>query len=385
MRYFDHAASAPVREAALAAYVETLRRFPANPASAHSAGLAARAVLDEARRRIATALGARPGDVVFTSGGTEANNLAIIGIARAADPAARHLVTSPIEHDSVRRAIAHLVDGEGFEVTVVGVDAAGRVDPDEVADAVRPTTALVSIGAANNEIGTVQPLAEIAARLGGRDRRLPGRAWLHTDAVQAVGRIPLEVGALGVAALALAGHKLGAPRGIGAAVIRRRVPLAPLVHGGGQQEGRRSGTEDAAGAVALATALELVIAERDRFAARSARLAEECMERIVGLVPGARRTGARTPDRIPGHASVILPGIAGEALLHELDRRGIFASGGSACGAAAAAPSHVLLAIGASADDARAGLRLTTGLDGDFEGVPEAVADAVAVVRGLGV
>uniref|UniRef100_UPI0028111FDE cysteine desulfurase family protein n=1 Tax=Microbacterium sp. TaxID=51671 RepID=UPI0028111FDE len=288
------------------------------------------------------------------------------------DRGARHLVTSPIEHDSILRSADFLQRVHGFEVTRVPVDAFGLVDASDVASAVRDDTALVSIAYANNEVGTVQDVPAL--------RAAAGRTPFHTDAVQAAGWLPLSDP--GVDALTIAGHKLGAPKGTGALAVRGRVPIEPLLHGGGQERGRRSGTESVAGAVALATALELAEAERATNAARVAALRDELVARVRALVPSARLTGH--PDRrLPGTASFTFAGTNGETVLLELERRGIVSSSGSACAAGSSDPSHVLLALGLSAEIAQTAVRITLAHDhhAPLEPVAAAIAASVAAVR----
>lgn len=360
--YLDHAATTPVRPEVLAAMWPYLTGVFGNPSSVHGHGRQAADALADARRRVARVLGVRPGDVVFTSGGSEANNLAIKGIALAA-PGARHVVTTPIEHESVLRAVDYLVRLHGFEASTVGVDAAGLVDPEEAAAAVRDDTAVVSVGLANNEIGTVQPITEIAAALRRAPRATAGRprpVRLHSDAVQAAGWLPLGLDLLGVDALTISGHKLGAPKGSGALVVRGRIPIEPLVHGGGQERGRRSGTENLAAAVALATALELAEAERAQAAEATARARDAFIAQVRGRIPNAILTGPQLGvARLPNVASFVFPGVAGEAVLIELERRGVIASAGSACAAGSDEPSHVLLAIGLDPAVAQTSLRFT--------------------------
>ncbi|MDJ1370065.1 cysteine desulfurase family protein [Gulosibacter molinativorax] len=410
LRYLDNAATTQVRPEALDALTHCYATVFGNPSSHHEVGERAKAVLEDARERVARILGARPGDVIFTSGGTEANNLAIKGIALG-NPKARHVVTTRIEHDSVLESVAYLERMHGYDATYLGVDAQGRVDPAEVAASIRDDTAFVSIGLANNEIGTVQPIAEIAGAIKGlnRPRTLPGRAWLHTDAVQATGWLPLEFKQLGVDALTIAGHKVGAPRGIGVAVIRGRIPLEPILHGGGQERARRSGTEHVAGAIALAVALELAEAERMQAAveaeAQLGRLVTEVRQRI----PTARLTGpeptalaastasdpkpdverAETPasarTRLPNLASFVFPGTSGEAVLLELARRGVIASSGSACAAGSDEPSHVLTALGIDRETAQTSVRFTLPHDGTgFEGVAGELELAIRALQEIG-
>lgn len=391
--YLDHAATTPVRREVLEAMWPLLAGECANPSSHHAAGERAADALADARERVAAVLGARAGDIVFTSGGSEADNLAIKGIAVAAmERGARHVVTTAIEHEAVLQSVVSLGRVHGFESTVLLPDHEGLVTPEAVAAAVRADTAVVSIGLANNEVGAVQPMREIADAIaavrGGRDA--PGRAWLHTDAVQAAGWMPLRVGELGVDALTIAGHKLGAPVGTGALFVRGRIPLEALVHGGGQERGRRSGTESVAGAVGLATALELADAEVRDGAATMAAWRDAFVAEVRALVPSAVLTGPLDASRrLPGIASFVFPGTSGEAVLLELERRGVVASSGSACAAGDDEPSHVLVAMGVDGATAQTSVRFSAphpvpGGTDPFEGVAPRVAAAVAAVSGLG-
>jgi cysteine desulfurase len=376
MLYLDSAATTPVRPEVLDAMMPYLTRDFGNPSSHHTVGEAAASALADARARVAAALGMRRGDIVFVSGGTEANNLAVkgIGIASWQLTGRRHIVTTPIEHESILESAAYLERIHDFAVTRVAVDAAGRVDAEAVARALRDDTALVSIGYANNEIGTVQDVAAIAAAVTSRG------ILLHLDAVQAAGWLPLQ--GLGADALSIAGHKIGAPKGTGVLAVRGRVPIEPLLHGGGQERGRRSGTEDVAGAVGFATALELAEAERAEASARVGRLGEEFIARVHDLLPEARLTGDPV-HRLPGTASFVLPGTSGEAVLLELERRGVVSSSGSACAAGSDEPSHVLVAAGYDADTARTAVRFTfpRSLTASLVPVAEALAASVAAVR----
>lgn len=378
MLYLDNAATTPVRPEVLEAMMPFLTHWFGNPSSHHTVGEAAAGALADARVRVARVLGMRASDVIFTSGGTEANNLAVKGIAIAAHAgrSARRVITTPIEHESILESAAYLARVHGFEVAHVPVDHLGRVHPDAVADALDTDTALVTLGYANNEVGTVQDVAAIAAV--GRERGVP----VHVDAVQAAGWLPLNIAELGVDALSLAGHKLGAPKGTGVLAVRGRVPLEPLLHGGGQERGRRSGTEDVAGAVGFATALELAEAERAESAARVAALRDRFITRILSTVPSAQLTGDPV-HRLPGTASFTFAGTSGEAVLLELERRGIVSSSGSACAAGSDEPSHVLLAMGLSPELALTAVRFTFphALGEPLDTVADAVAASVLAVR----
>ena len=380
MIYLDNAATTPVRREALTAMWPHLMSGFGNPSSRHQVGEAAAAALLAARRSVARSLGCRPGEVTFPSGGTESDNLAIKGIALGG-PRGRHIVTTPIEHEAVLESCDYLRRLHGFEITLLPVDAAGRVDPAGLARALRPDTTLVSVHYANNEVGTVQPIAELA--LTARAAGVP----FHTDAVQAGGWLDLNVTTLGVDALSLSGHKLGAPPGIGAVFLRGRLVIEPLLHGGGQERGKRSGTENVAGAVALAVALRLAGEERALAAPRTSALRDEFISTVLRETPSARLTGHPT-ERLPGTASFVFPGTSGEAVLLELEARGIVCSSGSACAAGSSDPSHVLTAMGLPDDVALTAVRFTLGAATEAADAAEAAASvraAVAAVARLGV
>ncbi len=353
MLYLDHAATSPVRPEVLEAMGPYLSGVYGNPSSHHTAGEAAAGALDDARARVARILGMRTGDVVFTAGGTEANNLAVKGIVLAAlEAGRRHLVISPIEHESILESAEYLRRFHAVEVTLLPVDARGRIAPDDLTAAIRDDTALVSIGHANNEIGTIQDATALASVT--RAARVP----LHLDAVQSAGWLGLRD--LGADAVSIAGHKLGTPKGIGALAVRGRVPVEPLLHGGGQERGRRSGTENVAGAVALATALEIAEHEREVVAARVGAATRHFIALVLDSIPEAVLTGD-APHRLPGTASFTFAGTSGESVLLELERRGVISSSGSACAAGSDEPSHVLLACAVAPEVAQTAVRFTFG------------------------
>jgi cysteine desulfurase len=378
MLYLDNAATTPVRREVLEAMLPHLTTEFGNPSSHHTIGERAAATLADARAAVARTLGMRRTDVVFTSGGTEANNLAIKGIAIAAQLGrdAGHLVTTPIEHESVLQSVAYLQRVHGFSTTLVPVDSHGRIDPDDLAAAIRDDTALVSIGYANNEVGTIQDVAALARVA--HERRVP----VHVDAVQAAGWLDLSAAELGVDAISIAGHKLGAPQGTGALAVRGRVPVEPLLHGGGQERGRRSGTESVAGAVALATALGLAERERVEASARVSALRDAFVTRVLTLIPQARLTGDPV-HRLPGTASFTFSGTSGEAVLLNLERRGVISSSGSACAAGSDEPSHVLIALGVHPTLAQTAVRFTfpRTLEEPLDDVADALAASVAAVQ----
>jgi cysteine desulfurase len=379
MIYLDHAATTPIAEEALDAMLPYLREQHGNPSSIHRAGRSARDGVERAREQVAAALGVHPLDVLFTSGGTEADNQAVKGIAWAARAAGRgsHLVTTAIEHHAVLDAVRWLADAQGFEVTVVGVDDTGVVDPDHLLAAVRDDTVLVSVMAANNELGTVQPLDVIGPALAER------RVALHTDAVQAFGRTALEPGAWGIAALSLSAHKFNGPKGVGVLMLRRDVAATPVLHGGGQERGVRSGTYNAAGIVGCGVAAELTATTA---AVEIPRLRGLRDRLIAGLcaVEGVALNGSSTA-RLPHNANVAVTGCDGESLMLAMDAAGVCVSTGSACQSGAAEQSHVLAAIGAPSD--RAHVRLTCGRDTVVDDVDRAAAcfaEAVGRLRAAG-
>lgn len=370
----DAAATGPVRREALEAMWPYLTSEYGNPSSVHELGARAADALVGARKDVAAALGARASEVTFTGGGTEAANLAIKGLALA-NPRGRHLVTTPIEHEAVTESLDYLQRLHGFEVSLAGVDADGIVTAQSLQAALRPDTTLVSIGYANNEIGTVQDLRALVpiARAAG--------ALVHTDAVQAAGWLDLDVKALDVDALTISGHKVGGPKGIGAAVIRGRLAVEPLIHGGGQEGGRRSGTQNLAGAVGLAVAMRLAQTQLGHAAAVSERR-EEFVAGVLERIPTAVLTGHRT-RRLPGHASFCFPGTGGEAVLLELERAGIRCSSGSACAAGRDEPSEVLLALGIDPEVARTAVRFSFGTSVTSSDLARAADSLVEATRAL--
>jgi cysteine desulfurase len=381
--FLDAAATTPVRREVLEAMWPFLTGEFGNPSSHHSLGASAATALADARKTVANVLGCRPGEVTFTSGGTEADNLAVKGMAlarQAADPALNRMVISAVEHPAVEESARYLERFHGFTVDVVPVDHAGRVTAEALAAVLRPETALVSIMYANNEVGTVQSVADLAAVA--RAQGVP----FHTDAVQAAGWLPLDVKALGVDALSISGHKLGAPKGCGVLFVRGRTGVEPLVHGGGQERGRRSGTENVAGAVGLATALTLAHADQERRAGTVVRLRDAFITAVLEGVPGAVLTGDPV-NRLPSIASFCFPGTSGESVLLELERQGVVCSSGSACAAGSDSPSAVLLALGIGGELAQTAVRFSFDASvtvADLDTAAAAVQAAVGRVRTLG-
>ena len=382
MAYLDHAATTPMLDEALDAYVATAREV-GNPSSLHAAGRCARRHVEESRERVAAALGARPSEVIFTGGGTEADNLAVKGIfwaRRAAKTSRIRVIASAVEHHAVLDAVEWLVHHEGADATWLPVDAGGTVDAAALADALDDDVALVTAMWANNEVGTVQPVADLAALAA--THGVP----FHTDAIQAVGQVPVDFAASGASALAVTGHKLGGPVGVGALLLGRDVPCTPLLHGGGQERDVRSGTLDAPGIVAFAVAVERAVKTQQEYAARVAALRDALVAGVRAAVPDAVYNGDPV-DRLPGNAHFSFPGCEGDALLLLLDAQGIACSTGSACSAGVAQPSHVLIAMGADDDRARSSLRFTLGhtsTQADVEALLAALPAAVDRARRAG-
>lgn len=357
--YLDHAASTPVRPEALEVMLPFFTAEFANPSAHHEGGRRASEALERARETVAAVLGALPEEIVFTSGGTESINAAIKGVAHAQNDASggRHILTTEIEHHAVLHS-AQFLERFGFDVEVLPVDEYGLVTAEAVAAAVREDTVLVSIGYANNEVGTVQPLAEIASAVREAARALGRRIPLHTDAVQVATSLTLDVEALGVDLLSLSGHKFGGPKGTGILYIRRDVPFLEQASGGGQERQRRSGTENVPGAVGLATALQLAQAERETFRVRALALSARMLAGVRASCPDARLNGHPT-QRLPHNLHLCFPGVEGEALVDALNAVGIECSAGAACTSATWEPSHVLLAMGVPLELAIGSLRLT--------------------------
>jgi len=379
--YLDCSATTPVAPEVLEAMLPYFHDQFGNASSAYSLGRRARGALEAARLDVATVLGCRPGEVVFTSGGSESDNLALRGVATAMRARGRgaHIVTTDIEHEAVLATVHQLASCAGFELTVVGVDAHGRVDAEAVLDAVRPDTAVVSVMLANNEVGTVQPVAEIGAHL--RERGVP----FHTDAVQAAAWMDLDVEKLRVDLLSLSAHKFYGPKGVGVLYVREGTPLVSCQTGGGQEFGWRSGTHNVAGAVGLAAALRLAAAGREEACARVRALRDRLVAAITAI-DDIRLTG-HPEERLPNHASFWVGGVRADALLLGLDMRGICASSGSACSSGKVAPSHVLSAMGVPDEQATGALRFSLGhmtRPADVDAVIEILPPLVARLRRAG-
>jgi cysteine desulfurase len=375
--YLDYASFSPVDPRVLAVMRPFLEGGAGNPSATHSLGLEARASLDGARAKIARLVGGVPAGVIFTGSATEANNLAVRGFAERASR--RHVVTSAVEHVSVLNPCRDL-EKRGWHVTYVGVDADGRVDPGAIARAVTDHTALVSVHAANLEIGTIQPVLEIGRALRGR------QVAFHVDGVGAVGRLSLMVDECGIDLLSLSSNDLHGPPGAGALWVRPETKLAPLILGGAQEGGFRAGTENLPAVVGMGVAAELARVERGTEAARLGALRDRLFEGILASIPEAQVTGARGPARLPHHASVAIPSVKADAMLMELDLRGIAASSGSACSALTGEPSHVLRAIGCDTAAAEGSLCFTAGrwtTTAEVDAVVDALPSIVTRLRRL--
>jgi cysteine desulfurase len=376
--YLDHAATTAVAPEVLEAMLPWLRDGYGNPSSLHALGRHARSAVDESRDRVATALGCAAREVVFTAGGSEADNLALRGALDRWTSRGRHLVITGIEHDAVLKTAEQLVDEGRCEVSVVGCDSHGCVDPAEVAAAVRDDTVLVSMMLANNEVGTVQDVGGTVALV--RERN--PRAFIHTDAVQALGKLPLDVRELGVDLLSVSGHKVYGPKGVGALYVRQGVTLAPQISGGGHERGRRSGTENVPGIVGFGLAATLVTLEREDEMRRLRTLSDRLTETVATGVPDAVLTAADAP-RLSSFATFAFPGVSTEVLLTLLDSWDVCCSGGSACSSGAHMPSHVLVAMGLPPSLAAGALRCTLGRETTAEEVDRAGELIVRAVRQL--
>ena len=382
--YLDHAATTPMLPEAIVAMTEELARL-GNPSSLHNAGRRARRVVEESREQIAEVFGARASEVIFTSGGTEADNLAVKGLfwaRRTADERRTRLLTTAVEHHAVLDSVRWLADTEGACADWLRVDSAGAVTPEVLRSALEcdpASTAMVSVMWANNEVGTVQPVPALAAVA--HEFGVP----FHTDAVQAAGQLEVNFGTCGADALTVTGHKIGGPVGAGALILGRGVNLVPVLHGGGQERDIRSGTLDAPAIRAFAVAAEISAHRRASEAIRLAALRDDLIRQVLAAVPDAILNGPPAgPDRLPGNAHFSFPGCEGDALLLLLDARGIACSTGSACTAGVAEPSHVLLAMGADEDRARGSLRFSLGhttTQADVDALGTCIGEAVARAR----
>ena len=373
--YFDHAATTPPRAEVIEAMLPYYREKWGNPSSLHSSGREATAGMDEARTQVAALLGAYPEEIVFTGSGTEADNQALVGIGIARESKGDYIITSAIEHHAILHT-AEFLEKRGLKVTYLPVDASGLVDPGDVKKAIADKTILVSIMHANNEIGTIQPIEEIGAICKERG------VLFHTDAVQTVGHVPINVREMNIDLLSLSAHKLYGPKGVGALFVRKGVRIAPLIHGGGHERGRRSSTENVPGIVGLGEACRLAGADLEWEITHNSALRDRLIKGMLAKVPDSMLTGHPT-QRLPNSASFCVRYIEGESMLLNLDLEGIFASSGSACTSGSLEASHVLLAIGLAHDVAHGSLRLSVGRGNTTEEVDHFLAVFPGIVEKL--
>jgi cysteine desulfurase len=357
--YMDNAGTTPLDPRALEAMMPYFSSLYGNPSSLHALGQEAKKALDDARHKIATLLNCRANEVVFTSGGTESDNIALRGVADALRLTGNHIITTSIEHHAVLHTCQYL-ENAGFDVTILPVDKFGQVTPEQVAAAITDQTILVSVMLANNEIGTVQPIAAISAEVKTRARKLNRSIVMHTDAVQGPGFLPLDLQSLGADMLSLSAHKFYGPKGVGLLYIRRSTPWLPQQLGGRQERERRSGTENIAGIVGMTRALEIAISEQEQASNHCEALRNHMIKQILRLIPGAYLNG-HPESRLPNNVNFSFDRVDGEPILLGLDMAGICASSGSACTSGSLDPSHVLLALGQPADLARGSIRITLG------------------------
>ncbi len=373
--YFDYAATTPADQEVAALMMDVMVRSFGNPSSVHGFGREALAIVAKARRQLAELIGARPQEIVYTSGGSESDNLALKGAAYACRQRGKHIVTTAVEHHALLHSCQQLEE-QGFTVTYLQPDKDGRIDPAEVSAALRDETILISVMFANNEVGTVQPIREIGALA--RDRGI----WFHTDAVQAVGHLPIDVAAMNIDLLSLSGHKFYGPKGIGALYVRSGIRLEPQIAGGAQERGLRAGTENVPAIAGLGLAAEKAQSGQVAEAERLGRLSKQLIDEIEAKLPRAALNGHRQ-QRLPGNVNFSFPGISGESLLLNLDMAGIAASSGSACAAGSLEPSHVLLAMGLAPELARSSLRISLGRENTAAEIEYLAEQLVAIVRRL--
>ncbi len=376
--YFDYAATTPVAPEVLSAMLPYFHDTPGNPSAIYAEGQQARAAVEAARNSVAKLINSRADEVLFLSGGTEADNMALTGTLLANECKGRHIITTAIEHHAVLET-CHQLEKQGASVTVLPVDSDGLIEPGAVARAIRPDTVIISVIMANNEIGAIQNLAEISKIT------RPAGVYLHTDAVQAAGRIPVDVQALGVDLLSISAHKLYGPKGVGALYVRKGTRISPILWGGGQERGKRSGTENVPGIVGLGKAAELAISSMASEAERLSALRDKLIAGVLSTVPASRLNGHPT-QRLPNNANFSFDYVEGESVCLNLDLAGISASPGSACSSTSTAPSHVLLALGLPQHQAFGSLRLSLGrwtTEADIDRVLGALPGIIARLRAM--
>ena len=373
--YFDNAATTPIRPEVYEAIKPYIESYYGNASSVYSVARESKKAIDKARGQLASALNAKPEEIFFTGCGSESDNWVLKGVAAALKDKGNHIITTCIEHHAILHTCEFLEEN-GYEVTYLPVDEYGRVTAEQVEAAIKPETILVSIMFANNEIGTIEPIKEI-----GEVCRKKG-VYFHTDAVQAVGHVKIDVNDMNIDFLSLSGHKLGAPKGIGALYIRKGCKIKNLIHGGQQEKGRRAGTENVIGIVALGKAVELAMEEIDEVTARLVKLRDKYINTVLEKIPYAKLNGHPT-DRLPGNANISFEFIEGESMLLLLDAYGICASSGSACTSGSLDPSHVLLSIGLPHEKAHGSLRITIGHQNTEEQIDKLLEVLPAIVQRL--
>ena len=377
MIYLDHAATTPLDPEVLDFMMPFFGELYGNPSSIYSIGRKARGALDDARDVIAGVLGCQARELIFTSGGSESDNLAIRGVAARNRDRGKHIICSQVEHHAVLHTCQDL-ERQGFDVTYLPVDATGTVSAADLAAALREDTILVSVMIGNNEVGTLEPVTELAALTHDKSS-----AYFHTDAIQAFGKVPIRVDDLGVDLLSISAHKIYGPKGVGCLYVRMGTRIEPMITGGGHERNRRAGTENVAGIAGLGKAVEIAARDFERDSGRIRDVRDRLTDGVLSGVRGSRLTGHPT-QRLPHHASFLISGVAGDSLLMRLDHEGVFASSGSACTSGSLEPSHVLLAMGISPQDALGSLRLTVGkrtTDADVDAALEVIQDAVGAIR----
>jgi cysteine desulfurase len=378
MIYLDHAATTPLDPEVLEAMLPYLGEVYGNPSSIYSLGRKARSALDDARDIVAGVLGCEARELIFTSGGSESDNLALRGVAARNKERGNHIICSQVEHHAVLHTCQDL-ERQGFDVTYLPVDRDGRVAPTALAAALRPETILVSVMTGNNEVGTLEPVRELAALT-----HEQSSAYFHTDAIQAFGKIPVRVDDLGIDMLSISAHKIYGPKGVGCLYVRMGTRIEPMITGGGHERNRRAGTENVAGIAGLGKAVEIAARDFESDTPRIREVRDRLSDGVLTSVAGARVSGHPT-DRLPHHASFVIEDVAGDSLLMRLDREGVYASSGSACTSGSLEPSHVLLAMGFSPQEALGSLRLTVGkrtTNADVDAAVEVIQEAVGAVRG---
>jgi cysteine desulfurase len=378
MIYLDHAATTPLDPEVLATMLPYLGEVYGNPSSIYSLGRKARSALDDARDTVAQVLGCEARELIFTSGGSEADNLAIRGVAARNRERGNHLICSQVEHHAVLHTCQDL-ERQGFDVTYLPVDGDGRVAAADLSAALRPETILVSVMLGNNEVGTLEPVRPLAALT-----HEQSSAYFHTDAIQAFGKVPVRVDDLGVDLLSISAHKIYGPKGAGCLYVRMGTRIESMITGGGHERNRRAGTENVAGIAGLGKAVEIAARDFDSDSRHVHDVRDRLSEGVLSAVPGARISGHPT-ERLPHHASFVIGDVAGDSLLMRLDREGVYASSGSACTSGSLEPSHVLLAMGISPEEALGSLRLTVGkrtTNADVDDAVEVIEEAVGALRG---